>query len=106
MYSKLSFTKTQSGYAKTQSGYAKTQSGYAKTQSGYAKKFVYNYLRASINMHSVIITHSESESLESNFDTHTIININPYTVQEQFTNYPIVITHYIPSVPNTIINIE
>jgi hypothetical protein len=43
---------------------------------------------------------------EPNFDTYTVISINPITMEEQLSIYPVVVIHKMPGAPNTVIDIE
>jgi predicted transcriptional regulator len=48
----------------------------------------------------------EVKVVEPNFDTYTVINMNPYTLEEQLIMYPIVVVHQTAGCPNTVIDIE
>jgi hypothetical protein len=44
---------------------------------------------------------------EPNFETYTVISINPYTLEEQLMLYPVVVVHQTPGYPApTVIDIE
>ena len=49
----------------------------------------------------------EVKVVEPNFDTYTVVNINPYTLEEQLMMYPVVVVHSVPSgCPYTVIDVE
>ncbi len=48
----------------------------------------------------------EVKVVEPNFDTYTVINMNPYTLEEQLIMYPVVVVHQTVGCPNTVIDIE
>ena len=49
----------------------------------------------------------EVKVVEPNFDTYTVISINPYTLEEQLMLYPVVVVHSSPSgCPYTVIDVE
>lgn len=79
--------------------------------SSYSKKFVSSFLRDSINSRQMSIIKlfeplREVKVVEPNFDTYTVINMNPYTLEEQLIMYPIVVVHQTAGCPNTVIDIE
>jgi hypothetical protein len=44
---------------------------------------------------------------EPNFETYTVVNINPYTLEEQLILYPVVVVHQTAGYPApTVIDIE
>jgi hypothetical protein len=51
---------------------------------------------------------NEAKVVEPNFDTHTAININPYTytLEEQLVLYPTVIVHTWAPPKNVVIDVE
>lgn len=80
----------------------------------FSKKFVTTFLSDSINARpfSVLKLFSMSESpiqnarlINQEID-YTVININPYTLEEQLIMYPVIIIHQTPNYNNTIIDIE
>lgn len=82
----------------------------------FSKKFVTSFLRDAVNARPVSIVRlfetplSEVKVLpagEPNFETYSVININPYTLEEQLMLYPIVVVHKTPGYPApTVIDIE
>jgi hypothetical protein len=81
--------------------------------SSYSKKFVSSFLRDSVNARSLSIVRlfesplKEVKIIEPNFDSYTVINIDPYTLEEQLIMYPMVVVHQSPSgCPYTVIDIE
>ena len=91
--------------------------------ASFSKKFVSNFLRDSVNARPMSIVRlfetplSEVKVVEPNFpegeawlspyDTYTVININPYTLEEQLIMYPVVVVHSVPSgCPYTVIDVE
>jgi hypothetical protein len=48
----------------------------------------------------------EVKVVEPNFDTYTVIKINPYTLEEEVILYPVVVVHQMAGCPNTVIDIE
>lgn len=43
---------------------------------------------------------------EPNFDTYTVIDIDPFTLEEQLNIYPVVVVHKMPGASNIVIDIE
>lgn len=44
---------------------------------------------------------------EPNFQTYTVVNINPYTLEEQLIMYPLVVVHgSVGGCPSVIIDVE
>lgn len=44
---------------------------------------------------------------EPNFNTYTVVNINPYTLEEQLIMYPVVVVHgSVGGCPNVVIDVE
>lgn len=79
----------------------------------FSKKFVTSFLRDAVNARPVSIVRlfetplSEVKVHEPNFETYSVININPYTLEEQLMLYPIVVVHKTPGYPApTVIDIE
>lgn len=77
--------------------------------SSYSKKFVTSFIRDSINIQqnrSVSIVKLFPGHITNPYETYTTININPYTMEEQLSIYPVVIVHQMSSASNVIIDIE
>ncbi len=91
--------------------------------SSYSKKFVTSFLRDSVSMRSMSLVKlfpmgealqspydnyslQEVKVVEPNYDTYTVITINPITMEEQLSTYPVVVIHKMPGAPNTVIDIE
>ena len=80
--------------------------------ASFSKKFVTTFLRDSVNTRPMSVVRlfesplSEVKVVEPNFDTYTVITINPYTLEEQLIMYPTVVVHQTPGCPNVIIDIE
>jgi hypothetical protein len=81
--------------------------------SSYSKKFVTSFLRDSVNVRPLSLARlfdsyplQEVKVVEPNFDTYTVITMNPVTLEEQLSIYPVVIIHKMPGAPNTVIDIE
>ena len=89
-----------------------THSKYSKMYS-YSKKFVTSFLRDSVNVRPMSLVRlfdsyplQEVKVVEPNFDTYTVVTINPLTLEEQLSIYPVVVIHRMPGSPNTVIDIE
>jgi len=91
--------------------------------SSYSKKFVTSFLRDSVSMRSISLVKlfpmgealqspydnyslQEVKVVEPNYDTYTVITMNPITMEEQLSIYPVVVIHTMPGAPNTVIDIE
>ncbi len=80
--------------------------------SSYSKKFVSSFLRDSVSTRPLSVVRlfeplKEVKVVEPNFDTYTVVNINPYTLEEQLMMYPVVVIHSAPSgCPYTVIDVE
>ncbi len=85
--------------------------------SAYSKKFVTSFLRDSVNVRPLSLVRLFETPLqevkvvpaaEPNFDTHTAVNINPYTytLEEQLVLYPTVIIHPFTVSQNIAIDVE
>jgi hypothetical protein len=85
--------------------------------SSYSKKFVTSFLRDTINVRPFsLVRLFETTPLqevkvhpvgEPNFETYTVVTINPYTLEEQLIMYPVVVVHQSASgCPYTVIDIE
>lgn len=81
--------------------------------ASFSKKFVSSFLRDSVNARPMSIVRlfeaplTEVKVVEPNFDTYTVVNINPYTLEEQLIMYPVVVVHSVPSgCPYTVIDVE
>ena len=81
--------------------------------SSYSKKFVSSFLRDSINVRPLSLARlfdgyplQEVKVVEPNFDTYTVVTMNPITLEEQLSIYPVVVIHKMPGSPNTVIDIE
>jgi hypothetical protein len=81
--------------------------------SSYSKKFVTSFLRDSVNVRPMSLVRlfdsyplQEVKVVEPNFDTYTVVTINPLTLEEQLSIYPVVVIHRMPGSPNTVIDIE
>jgi hypothetical protein len=48
----------------------------------------------------------EVKVVEPNFDTYTVINIDPYTLEEQLIMYPMIVIHSSQCCPYTVIDVE
>jgi hypothetical protein len=99
-----------------------THSKYSK-MSSYSKKFVTSFLRDSVNVRPLSLTRlfdsyslqevkvvepnfPKGEALLSPYDTYTVVTMNPITLEEQLSIYPVVVIHKMPGAPNTVIDIE
>lgn len=87
-------------------------SKYSK-MSSYSKKFVTSFLRDSINTRSLSVVklfeplkEVKVHQTEANFNSYTVINIDPYTLEEQLIMYPMVVVHSSPGCPYTVIDVE
>jgi hypothetical protein len=84
--------------------------------SSFSKKFVTSFLRDNVNARPFSIVRLFESPLkevkvipggELNFNNYTVINIDPYTLEEQLIMYPMVVVHQAPSgCPYTVIDIE
>ncbi len=81
--------------------------------SSYSKKFVASFLRDSVNVRPMSLVRlfdsyplQEVKVVEPNFDTYTVVTMNPITLEEQLSIYPVVVIHKMPGAPNTVIDIE
>ncbi len=81
--------------------------------SSYSKKFVTSFLRDSVNVRPMSLVRlfdsyplQEVKVVEPNFDTYTVVTMNPITLEEQLSIYPVVVIHKMPGAPNTVIDIE
>ena len=81
--------------------------------SSYSKKFVTSFLRDSVNVRPLSLVRlfdsyplQEVKVVEPNFDTYTVVTMNPITLEEQLSIYPVVVIHKMPGSPNTVIDIE
>jgi hypothetical protein len=82
--------------------------------SSYSKKFVTSFLRDSVSVRSMSLVKlfpmgealQEVKVVEPNYDTYTVITMNPITMEEQLSIYPVVVIHTMPGAPNTVIDIE
>jgi hypothetical protein len=82
----------------------------------FSKRFVSSFLRDAVSARPVSVVRlfetplSEVKVLpagEPNFETYTVISINPYTLEEQLMLYPVVVVHQTPGYPApTVIDIE
>ena len=79
----------------------------------FSKKFVSTFLSDTVNARAFSIVRlfesplKEVKVVEPNFDTYTVVNINPYTLEEQLIMYPVVVVHQTPGgCPYTVIDIE
>lgn len=63
--------------------------------ASYSKKFLTRFLRDSINPQAPasLVRLFDSNVFQppqmNPYDTYTVININPYTIEEQLTTYPV-----------------
>lgn len=80
--------------------------------SSYSKKFVTSYLRDAVNVRSLsLLRLFDNYSLQEvkvvePYDTYTVVTINPLTLEEQLSIYPVVVIHKMPGCLNTVIDIE
>ena len=95
--------------------------------ASFSKKFVTSFFRDSVNTQSrpagaaslvrplsiVRLFESPLKEVniipgdEPNFNNYTVININPYTLEEQLIMYPVVVVHSSPAgCPYTVIDVE
>jgi hypothetical protein len=81
--------------------------------SSYSKKFVTSFLRDSVNVRPLSLVRlfdsyplQEVKVVEPNYDTYTVVTMNPLTLEEQLSIYPVVVIHKMPGAPNTVIDIE
>lgn len=82
--------------------------------ASFSKKFVTTFLSDTVNVRPFSLVRlfevtplKEVKVVEPNFDTYTVVNINPYTLEEQLIMYPVVVVHQSPSgCPYTVIDIE
>jgi hypothetical protein len=80
----------------------------------FSKKFVTSFLRDAVNARPVSLVRLFETPLTevkvhemSPYETYSVININPYTLEEQLMLYPIVVVHKTPGYPApTVIDIE
>ena len=79
----------------------------------FSKRFVSSFLRDAVSARPVSVVRlfetplSEVKVQEPNFETYTVISINPYTLEEQLMLYPVVVVHQTPGYPApTVIDIE
>jgi hypothetical protein len=79
----------------------------------FSKRFVSTFLRDAVSARPVSVVRlfetplSEVKVQEPNFETYTVISINPYTLEEQLMLYPVVVVHQTPGYPApTVIDIE
>ena len=61
----------------------------------FSKKFVSSFLRDSVSARPMSVVRlfdplREVKVHEPNFETYTVVNINPYTLEEQLMLYPVV----------------
>ena len=40
------------------------------------------------------------------YDIYTVVTMNPITLEEQLSIYPVVVIHKMPGCPNTVIDVE
>jgi hypothetical protein len=77
----------------------------------FSKKFVSSFLRDSVTARPMSVVHlfdplREVKVLpagEPNFETYSVININPYTLEEQLILYPVVVVHQTPGYPAPVV---
>jgi hypothetical protein len=77
----------------------------------FSKKFVSSFLRDSISARPMSVVRlfeplREVKVLpagEPNFETYTVVNINPYTLEEQLILYPIVVVHQTAGYPAPVV---
>jgi hypothetical protein len=80
--------------------------------ASFSKKFVSSFLRDSVNVRSISLVRlfesplNEVKVVEPNFESNTVVNMNPYTLEEQLIMYPVVMVHHTPGCPYTVIDIE
>lgn len=78
----------------------------------FSKKFVSSFLRDSVSARPMSVVRlfdplREVKIHEPNFETYTVVNINPYTLEEQLILYPVVVVHQTAGYPApTVIDIE
>jgi len=82
----------------------------------FSKKFVTSFLRDAVSARPVSVVRLFETPLqevkvhpagEPNMETYTVVNINPYTLEEQLMLYPVVVVHKTPGYPApTVIDIE
>jgi hypothetical protein len=78
----------------------------------FSKKFVSSFLRDSVSARPMSVVRlfdplREVKVHEPNFETYTVVNINPYTLEEQLILYPVVVVHQTAGYPApTVIDIE
>lgn len=74
----------------------------------FSKKFVSSFLRDSVSARPMSVVRlfdplREVKIHEPNFETYTVVNINPYTLEEQLILYPIVVVHQTPGYPAPVV---
>jgi hypothetical protein len=74
----------------------------------FSKKFVSSFLRDSVTARPMSVVHlfdplREVKVHEPNFETYSVININPYTLEEQLILYPVVVVHQTPGYPAPVV---
>lgn len=74
----------------------------------FSKKFVSSFLRDSVSARPMSVVRlfdplREVKVHEPNFETYSVININPYTLEEQLILYPVVVVHQTPGYPAPVV---
>ncbi len=75
----------------------------------FSKKFVSSFLRDSVSARPMSVVRlfetplHEVKVHEPNFETYSVININPYTLEEQLILYPVVVVHQTPGYPAPVV---
>jgi hypothetical protein len=87
----------------------------------FSKKFVSSFIRDSIGARPMSVVRLfdplrevkvlpagepnflKDEALLSPYETYSVININPYTLEEQLIIYPVVVVHQTPGRPAPVV---
>lgn len=76
----------------------------------FSKNFTSNFFRSAVSARPSVVKLFESTTPlhevkvhEPNFETYTVVNINPYTLEEQIIMYPAVVVHQMPKPPAPVI---
>ena len=74
----------------------------------FSKKFVSSFLRDSVSARPMSVVRlfdplREVKIHEPNFETYSVISINPYTLEEQLILYPVVVVHQTPGHPAPVV---